>query len=335
MLVRVAACAAFVFVRPIGTHIAGDDGVLPLPEIVIEIGRQPANAAQRNDTEAENQAPRTESDDAASAAERLQPAETNPPAASESALAFEPEPFGLGAEPVVDGEILAKWGGVEAQIKVENRELARCRSGGSWCPRAARRFLAIVNVGHTLTGRARIGVINREINLSIVPTSDLAQWGVADRWSAPLETFRTQRGDCEDYAIAKYVALRDAGVAPEEPRRCRRLSRRRLAHPRQSLASAGARSRNAARNTLIRTGRERRAPLCGPGARRQASTEFRPVLKHDPEKWTPVSRLREATLATGAHVLRFGGRSQVGKHHAQTQTKAKYQINLKSFRFGR
>jgi hypothetical protein len=30
----------------------------------------------------------------------------------------------------VDGEILAKWGGVEAQIKVENRVLARCRSGG-------------------------------------------------------------------------------------------------------------------------------------------------------------------------------------------------------------
>ncbi|HET8919485.1 MAG TPA: transglutaminase-like cysteine peptidase [Xanthobacteraceae bacterium] len=217
MLVRVAACAAFVFVWPIGTHVAEDDGALPLPEIVIEIGRQPADAAQRNDTGAENQASLPESDDVASAAERLQP-ETNPPFASKSAFAFEPEPFGLGAEPVMDGEILAKWGGVEAQIKVENRVLARCRSGGSWCPRAARRFLAIVNVGRTLTGRARIGVINREINLSIVPTSDLAQWGVADRWSAPLETFTTRRGDCEDYAIAKYVALRDAGVAPEDVR---------------------------------------------------------------------------------------------------------------------
>jgi len=42
------------------------------------------------------------------------------------------------------------------------------------------------------------------------------QWGVADRWSAPLETFTTRRGDCEDYAIAKYVALRTAGVAPQD-----------------------------------------------------------------------------------------------------------------------
>jgi hypothetical protein len=30
-----------------------------------------------------------------------------------------------------------------------------------------------------------------------------------------------------------------------------------------------------------------------------------------------VSRLREAKLAAGAHVQRFGGRSQVGKDHAQ------------------
>jgi len=42
------------------------------------------------------------------------------------------------------------------------------------------------------------------------------QWGVVDRWSAPLETFTTHRGDCEDYGIAKYVALRAAGVAPKD-----------------------------------------------------------------------------------------------------------------------
>jgi hypothetical protein len=42
------------------------------------------------------------------------------------------------------------------------------------------------------------------------------------------------------------------------------------------------------------------------------------TLEHDPEKWMPVSRLREAVLAAGTLVLRFGGRSQVGKDHAQT-----------------
>jgi predicted transglutaminase-like cysteine proteinase len=53
---------------------------------------------------------------------------------------------------------------------------------------------------------------------AISPMSDLAQWGVPDRWSAPLATLTTGRGDCEDYAIAKYVALRVAGVAEEDVR---------------------------------------------------------------------------------------------------------------------
>jgi predicted transglutaminase-like cysteine proteinase len=47
---------------------------------------------------------------------------------------------------------------------------------------------------------------------------DLEQWGVADRWSAPFETFATRRGDCEDYAIAKYAALHWAGIAEADLR---------------------------------------------------------------------------------------------------------------------
>ena len=61
-------------------------------------------------------------------------------------------------------------------------------------------------------------MINRAINFAIRPMSDLAQWGVPDRWSSPLETFSTGRGDCEDYAIAKYVALMQAGVPTEDLR---------------------------------------------------------------------------------------------------------------------
>jgi predicted transglutaminase-like cysteine proteinase len=41
---------------------------------------------------------------------------------------------------------------------------------------------------------------------------------VIDRWSAPLVTLTTGRGDCEDYAIAKYVALKEVGVAVEDLR---------------------------------------------------------------------------------------------------------------------
>ena len=48
--------------------------------------------------------------------------------------------------------------------------------------------------------------------------SDLAQYGEIDVWSSPLVTFAHGAGDCEDYAIAKFVALRLAGVADDDLR---------------------------------------------------------------------------------------------------------------------
>jgi len=36
--------------------------------------------------------------------------------------------------------------------------------------------------------------------------------GRGDHWSPPFETLQSHRGDCEDYAIVKYVALLQAGL---------------------------------------------------------------------------------------------------------------------------
>jgi predicted transglutaminase-like cysteine proteinase len=75
-----------------------------------------------------------------------------------------------------------------------------------------------VDTARAREGRARLGEINRAVNLAIRPMSDLAQWGEIDVWSSPLVTFAHGAGDCEDYAIAKFVALRVAGVPPEDLR---------------------------------------------------------------------------------------------------------------------
>ncbi len=127
-----------------------------------------------------------------------------------------PEPFGLDAVPVTGGEVLTKWSGVVADIRAESDILTRCRDAAQLCPAAAQKFLAMIADGRAHEGRARIGVINRAINLAVRPTSDLVQWGVIDRWSPPLETLTSGRGDCEDYAIAKYVALTEAGVSEKD-----------------------------------------------------------------------------------------------------------------------
>jgi predicted transglutaminase-like cysteine proteinase len=121
-----------------------------------------------------------------------------------------PPLFGLETEPVA-GEVAAKWRAVEADIDREQRVLARCRAGEA-CPAVARSLLNIVAEGSGRTGRARVGLINRAVDLAIVATSDQAQWGAADHWSPPFETLQTRRGDCEDYAIVKYVALLEAGL---------------------------------------------------------------------------------------------------------------------------
>jgi predicted transglutaminase-like cysteine proteinase len=83
---------------------------------------------------------------------------------------------------------------------------------------AARRFVRILDEARGLDGQARIEAINRAVNNAIRYMSDAAQHGVPDLWSAPLATLRTGFGDCEDYVIAKYVALHEAGVAFDDMR---------------------------------------------------------------------------------------------------------------------
>jgi predicted transglutaminase-like cysteine proteinase len=46
---------------------------------------------------------------------------------------------------------------------------------------------------------------------------DRDAWGREEYWASPLE-FVNSSGDCEDYAIAKYYALRDLGVPAEKLR---------------------------------------------------------------------------------------------------------------------
>ena len=125
-----------------------------------------------------------------------------------------PPLFGMETIPVA-GEVAAKWRAVEADIKSEQEVLARCSSQEA-CPTVARNMLDIVAEGAGRTGRARVGLINRAVDLAITPSSDEAQWGVADHWSPPFETLQSHRGDCEDYAIVKYVALLQAGLSQDD-----------------------------------------------------------------------------------------------------------------------
>jgi predicted transglutaminase-like cysteine proteinase len=129
------------------------------------------------------------------------------------------EPFWVDAFSLTSGGLHDKWLGVQRRLDDEMVQLALCEGDRDGCVSvAALKFLDIVDAAHSRDGRARLGEINRAINLAIRPMSDLTQHGQIDVWTSPLATLERGGGDCEDYAIAKFVALRRAGLASDDLR---------------------------------------------------------------------------------------------------------------------
>lgn len=57
--------------------------------------------------------------------------------------------------------------------------------------------------------------VNKYVNTTVRYVEDKNNYGVSDYWATPDEFFARNAGDCEDFAIAKYAALKALGV-PEE-----------------------------------------------------------------------------------------------------------------------
>ena len=101
------------------------------------------------------------------------------------------------ADPLADAtarRAAAKWRDVLARIDSEAETLAACRASLDACSPAARRLLQLVELGRQRAGRARLGEINRAVNLSIKATSDWSQYGVDDFWRRHSLPLKRERG---------------------------------------------------------------------------------------------------------------------------------------------
>lgn len=58
----------------------------------------------------------------------------------------------------------------------------------------------------------RLSLVNSFVNKHLNFRDDSEVWGKIDYWATPLESLDKGRGDCEDYAIAKYFSLLHAGT---------------------------------------------------------------------------------------------------------------------------
>jgi len=62
-----------------------------------------------------------------------------------------------------------------------------------------------------LSQRAKLEKVNRFFN-RLAFKSDQENWGKSDYWTSPVELLISNAGDCEDFAIAKYLTLKAMGV---------------------------------------------------------------------------------------------------------------------------
>ena len=112
-----------------------------------------------------------------------------------------------------DLSIFTKWTGV-LQREPRQRELMRQACGGGAC--MYDRWMLMIAHARKLSPQARLDYVNREINRSTY-IEDPQNWGLVDYWETPYEFF-SRSGDCEDYAITKYMTLKEAGIPPQTMR---------------------------------------------------------------------------------------------------------------------
>ncbi|MDR1662112.1 MAG: transglutaminase-like cysteine peptidase [Azoarcus sp.] len=79
-------------------------------------------------------------------------------------------------------------------------------------------WLAMIASAGALEERAKLMRVNDFINGSLAFEDDISVWEQSDYWATPLEMIGKGRGDCEDFAIIKYVSLRMMGVASRKLR---------------------------------------------------------------------------------------------------------------------
>ena len=96
------------------------------------------------------------------------------------------ELFGMQTEQVTEGALLDKWRRVKGDITRDLEVIAQCQARKP-CPAAAQKLINLSLEGAGRSGRARVGVINRAVDLAIRPVSNETKWGVrGSAGNAPL-----------------------------------------------------------------------------------------------------------------------------------------------------
>lgn len=113
---------------------------------------------------------------------------------------------------------LALGGGALAALDWQQLRAVAAQRFGEAGTEAAQDWLRLIERTRGEPDDVRLARVNAFFNLRTAFDSDAAIWQQSDYWATPLETLARGRGDCEDFAIAKYISLRALGIPAQKLR---------------------------------------------------------------------------------------------------------------------
>jgi predicted transglutaminase-like cysteine proteinase len=111
---------------------------------------------------------------------------------------------------------IPNWERVLRLARTQVRGFESCDPGVGECPTAALSWQKIIRQARQLTGLEQLRVVNAYFNRWPYRL-DIDAYGVSDYWATPGEFLRLS-GDCEDFSIVKYYALRSLGFPADNLR---------------------------------------------------------------------------------------------------------------------
>ena len=108
---------------------------------------------------------------------------------------------------------------LQADISEKYRALA-AKIGLQYGERAERRIIAwrqMTQRSQGMTLVQQLNAVNDFFNMMEF-SNDIDIWGKEDYWATPIEFLALGAGDCEDFTIAKYFALRELGIPDDKLR---------------------------------------------------------------------------------------------------------------------
>lgn len=111
---------------------------------------------------------------------------------------------------------LPNWTRVLAAAESQVREMNACNPAQRNCSAAALSWQKILREARGLHGVEQLKTVNSFFNRWPYRL-DIDTYGVSEYWATPRE-FLQLSGDCEDYSITKYYALRQLGVSVDRMR---------------------------------------------------------------------------------------------------------------------